>query len=134
MSAKKRQYLDEYIRFELVSLKKGDTEILQCVMCNKTFSNDGLQPSRLERHLGAIRPTVADKPRVLFATKRYSLKQVTLDSSGALRQQTTMVVEAFYEIAVMIAKSKNIGVSLIKPDLPCAAKPVLKKDSTNKLS
>ena len=114
MSAKKRKYLDEYIRFGFVSLQKGDTVVPQCVICCKTLSNDGMKPSRLERHLRTIHPALVDKPKAFFETKRHSLKQAKLDSSGAFRQQTSKVVEASYEIAMLIAKSKkshNIGES-----------------------
>eukprot|EP00106_Octopus_bimaculoides_P017955 XP_014785397.1 PREDICTED: protein ZBED8-like [Octopus bimaculoides] len=48
-----------------------------------------------------------------------------------------MIVEASYEIAILIAKSKeshNIGESLIKPNLLSVAELVLRKDSANKLS
>ncbi|XP_066958823.1 zinc finger BED domain-containing protein 5-like [Macrobrachium rosenbergii] len=130
MSAKKRKYLEEYIRFGFVSFHKGDTEVPQCVICFKTLSNDGMLPSRLERHLKTTHPALADKPRAFFETKRHSLKQAKLDGSGAFQQQTSKVVEASYEIALLIAKSKkshNIGESLIKPSLLCAAELVLGK-------
>ena len=69
MSAKKRKYLDEYIPFGFVSLQKGDTEVPQCIICHKTLSNDGMRPTRLERHLKTIHPALAAKP------SRHSLKQ-----------------------------------------------------------
>ncbi|XP_042202990.1 SCAN domain-containing protein 3-like [Homarus americanus] len=138
MSAKKRKYL-EYIRFGFVSLQKGDTEVLQCVICYKTLSNDGMRPSRLERHLRTTHPALADKPKAFSETKRHSLKQVKLDGSLAFRQQTSKVVEASYEIAMLIAKSKkshSIGEFLIKPSIlrAAAAELVLGKKSANKLS
>ncbi|XP_042217350.1 SCAN domain-containing protein 3-like [Homarus americanus] len=137
MSAKKRKYLNEYIRTGFVSLQKGDTEVPQCVMCYKTRSNDGMRPFRLERHLRTTHPVLADKLKAFFETKRHSLKQVKLDGSRAFRQQTSKVVEASYEIAMLIAKSKksqNIGEFLIKPSILRAAELVLGKDSANKLS
>ncbi|XP_068235522.1 protein FAM200B-like [Palaemon carinicauda] len=65
MSAKKRKYNEDYIRFGFVSLRKGDTEVPQCVICYKTLSNDGMRPSRLERHLQTAHPGLVDKPKVL---------------------------------------------------------------------
>ncbi|XP_042216754.1 SCAN domain-containing protein 3-like [Homarus americanus] len=94
-------------------------------------------PQSLERHLRTTHPALADKPKAFFETKRHSLKQVKLDGSGAFRQQTSKVVEASYEIAMLIAKSKkshNIGEFLIKPSILRAADLVLGKDSANKLS
>ena len=93
MSAKKRKYLDEYIRFGFVSLQKGDTEVPQCVIYYKTLSNDGMRPTRLERHLKTMHPALAAKPKAFFETKRQSLKQAKMDSSGTFRQQTSKVVE-----------------------------------------
>ena len=64
------------------------------------------------------------------------MKQAKLEDSGFFRQQTSKVVEASYEIAILIAKSKkshNIGESLIKPNIFYAAELVLGKDSANKL-
>ncbi|CAI9717570.1 Hypothetical predicted protein [Octopus vulgaris] len=127
--AKKRNYLNEYIRFEFVFLQKCDTEVLHCVICYKTSSNDGMRLSHLERHLRTTHPALADKPKAFFEAKRHSLKQAMLDGSGSFRQQTSMAVEASYEIAMLIAKSMkshNIGESLIKPNLG--------QDSANKLS
>ncbi|XP_042221545.1 SCAN domain-containing protein 3-like [Homarus americanus] len=137
MSAKKRKCLDEYIRFGFVSLQKGDTEVPQCVICYKTLSNDGMLPSRLERHLRTTHPALANNPKAFFETKRHSLKQVKLVGSGAFRQQTSKVVEASYEIVMLIAKSKkshNIREFLIKPSILRAADLILGKDSANKLS
>ncbi|XP_068227419.1 protein FAM200C-like [Palaemon carinicauda] len=137
MSAKKRKYNEDYIRFGFVSLRKGDTEVPQCVICYKTLSNDGMQPSRLERHLQTAHPGLVDKPKAFFETKKHTLKQVKMDDSGVFRQQSSKVVEASYEISMLIAKSKkshNIGETLIKPSILCAAQLILGKDSANKLS
>ena len=143
-----------------VSLQKGDTEVVsltqraeskltklpvspplllssQWVICCKTLSNDGMRTTHLERHLKTMHPALAAKPKAFFETKRQSLKQAKMDSSGAFRQQTSKVVEASYEIAMLIAKSKkshNIGDTLIKPSVLRAAELVLGKDSANKLS
>ncbi|XP_068215852.1 zinc finger BED domain-containing protein 5-like [Palaemon carinicauda] len=128
MSAKKRKYNEDYIRFGFVSLRKGDTEVPQCVICYKTLSNDGMRPSRLERHLQTAHPGLVDKPKAFFETKKHTLKQVKMDDSGVFRQQSSKVVEAYYEISMLIAKSKkshNIGETLIKPSILCAAQLIL---------
>ncbi|XP_076065126.1 protein FAM200C-like [Oratosquilla oratoria] len=95
-----------------------------------------MRPSRLERHLMTSHPALVDKPKAFFETKKDTLKRAKLDDSGSFRQQSSMV-EASYEIAMLIAKSKkshNVGESLIKPSILCAAELVLGKDSANKLS
>ena len=80
-----------------------------------------------------MNPALAAKPKAFFETKRQSLKQAKMDSSGAFRQQTSKVVEASYEIAKS-KKSHNIGETLIKPSVLRAAELVLGKDRANKLS
>ncbi|XP_063601705.1 uncharacterized protein LOC134777786 [Penaeus indicus] len=72
MSAKKWIYLDEYIRFEFVSLQKSDTEVPQFVICYKTLASDGMPPSRLGRHLRT-------SPRHPLK-QGHSLKQAKLDA------------------------------------------------------
>ncbi|XP_068224835.1 zinc finger BED domain-containing protein 5-like [Palaemon carinicauda] len=96
-----------------------------------------MRPSRLERHLQTAHPGLVDKPKAFFETKKHTLKQVKMDDSGVFRQQSSKVVEASYEISMLIAKSKkshNIGETLIKPSILCAAQLILGKDSANKLS
>uniref|UniRef100_UPI00358EA1AE protein FAM200C-like n=1 Tax=Myxine glutinosa TaxID=7769 RepID=UPI00358EA1AE len=137
MSAKKRKYQDEYIKFGFVALQKGDAEVPQCVICYKTLSNDAMRPTRLERHLRTTHPELADKSQAFFVAKREALKRAKLDSSGTFRQQTSKIVEASYEIALLVAKNKKshtIRETLIKPSLLRAAELILGKDSANKLS
>ncbi|XP_076038996.1 zinc finger BED domain-containing protein 5-like [Oratosquilla oratoria] len=93
-----------------------------------------MRPSCLEHHLRTLHPALVDKPKAFFETKKDTLKRAKLDDSGSFRQQSSKVVEASYEIAMLIAKSHNIGESLIKPSILCAAEFVLWKDSANKLS
>ncbi|XP_042221384.1 protein ZBED8-like [Homarus americanus] len=137
MSTKKRKYLDNYIKYGFVPLQKGDTELSQCVICFKTLSNDGMRPTRLERHLITTHPEFANKPKAFFEARKESLKRAKIDSSGVFRQQTSNIVEASYEIALLIPKNKKshtVGETLIRPSLLKAAELVQGKDSANKLS
>ena len=116
---------------------KGDTKVPQCVICYKTLSNDAVRPSRLKRHLTTARSALADKPKAFFVMKSHSLKKAKLDMSGTFQQRSSNVVEASYEIAMLIAKNKkshNIGESLVKPSIIVAAELVLDKDKANMLS
>ena len=107
MATKKRKYVDDYIEFGFVSLLKGDTEVSQCVICYKTLSNDAMRPSRLKRHLTTAHSALADKPKAFFVMKSHSLKKAKLDMSGTFQQRSLNVVEASYEIAMLIAKNKK---------------------------
>ena len=137
MAMKKRKYLDDYIEFSFVSLLKGDTEVPQCVICYKTVSNDAIRPSRLKRHLTIAHSAFTNKPKAFFVMKSHSLKKAKLDMSGTFQQRSSNVVEASYEIAMLIAKNKkshNIGESLVEPSILVAAELVLGKDKANMLS
>ena len=72
-----------------------------------------------------------------FAGKSISLKRVKLDRDGDFRQGLKEVVEASYEISLLIVgakKTHNIGETLVKPCILSAAKVVLGEDSYQKLS
>ena len=137
MAMQKRKYVDDYIEFGFVSLLKGDTEVPQCVICYKTLSNDAMCPSRLKLHLTTAHFALADKPKAFFVMKSHSLKKAKLDMRGTFQQRSLNVVEASYEIAMLIAKNKkshNIGESLVKPSIIVAAELILGKDKANMLS
>ena len=137
MTMKKRKNLDDYIEFDFVSLLKGDTEVTQCVIRYKTLNNDAMHPSRLKQHLTTAHSTLANKPKAFFVIKSHFLKKAKLDISGTFQQRSSNVVEASYEITMLIAKNKkshNIRKSLVKPSILIAAELVLGKDKANMLS
>ena len=137
MAMKKRKYLDDYIEFGFVSLLKGDTEVPQSVICYKTVNNDAIRPSRLKRHLTIAHSALTNKPKAFFVMKSHFLKKAKLDMSGTFQQRSSNVVEASYEIAMLIAKNKkshNIGECLVEPSILVAAELVLGKDKANMLS
>ena len=134
MAMKKRKYLDDYIKFGLVSLLKRDTEIPQRVICYKTLSYDAMRPSCLKQHLTTAHSALADKPKAFFVMKSHSLKKTKLDMTGTLQQRFSNVDEASYKMAMLIAKNKksyNIGKSFVKPSILVAAELVLGKDKAN---
>ena len=73
----------------------------------KTLSNDEMRPSRLKRHWTTAHSALADKPKIFFVLESHSLKKAKLDMSGTFQQKPSNVVEAFYEIAMLIAKNKK---------------------------
>ena len=82
----------------------------------------------LERHLSTIHPDMLNKPKDYFTGKSLSLKRVKLDRDGDIRQGLKKVVEASYEISLLIVraiKPHNIGETLVKPCILSAAKLVL---------
>ena len=109
MATKKRTYLDDYTEFGFVSLLEGDTEVPQCVICYKTFSNDTRRPSRLKRHLTTAHFALADKPKAFFVMKSHSSKKAKLHMSGMLQQRSSNVVQASYEIAKVVNGPTSSG-------------------------
>ena len=45
----KHKWREDYVKHGF--RKKDGTERLQCILCNKVFSNANLKPSRLKEHL-----------------------------------------------------------------------------------
>ena len=136
-SAKKRKYLDDYIKNGFTVISKNGIEMPKCVICYKTLSSDAMHPSRLERHLSTVHPDLVNKPKDYFAGKSISLKRVKLDRDGDFRQGLKKVVEASYEISLLIVRAKkphNMGETLVKPCILSAAKLILGEDSYQKLS
>ena len=136
-SPKKRKYLDYYIKYGFTFINLNSDEVPQCVVCYKTLSNDAMRPTRLERHLTSNHPELVDKPKTYFSTKLSSLKRMKLDDSGDFRRDSAGILEASYEISLLIARGKkphSIGESLLKPCILSAAKLVLGEESAKKLS
>ena len=133
----KRKYLDIYIQFDFASLKKGDIEVPHCVQYYKTLGKDAIRFSRFKRHLTTAHSALSDKSKAFFAMNSHSQKKADLDTSRTFQQRSSNVVEASYEIAMLIAKNKkshDIGESLMKPSMLVAAELVLCKDKANMLS
>lgn len=136
-TAKKRKYIDDYIQYGFVSLLKDNVDHPQCVICYEVLSNDAMRPNRLLRHLSTKHASLKDKPKEFFAAKSKNLKRMKLDSTGSAAQSSLKVLEASYELSLIIAKEKKshtIGETLVKPCILKAADVVLGTDSRQKLS
>lgn len=136
-SAKKRKYNDDYIKYGFISMLKDNVEHPQCVICYEVLSNDAMRPNRLERHLSSKHNSFKDKPKEFFATKSENLKRMKLDNTGSTAQSSEKVLEASYELSLLIAKEKKshiIGETLVKPCLLKAADIILGTQSKQKLS
>ena len=82
MSQKKRKYQDNYLDFGFTYLIKDDLQILQCVVCMKTFSSSTMKPASLKQHLANAHPSMMSKNRSFFESKPSSLKRQKLDQTG----------------------------------------------------
>ena len=137
ISAKKRKYLDDYIKYGFTFTSLDNAEVPQCVVCYKTLSNDAMRPTRLERHLNTNHPELVDKPKTYFAAKLSSLKRMKLDTSGVFRRDSAGILKTSYEFSLLIGRGKkphSICESLLKPCILSAEKLVLGEESAKKLS
>lgn len=96
-----------------------------------------MRPSRLERHLSTKHSASQDKPKEYFVAKSETLKRIKCDSTGSFAQSSEKVLEASYELSLLIAKAKKsyiVGETLVKPCLLKAADIVLGPEGRQKLS
>ncbi|KAF2362564.1 protein of unknown function DUF4371 [Trinorchestia longiramus] len=104
---------------------------------NYLISNDASKPGRLERRLSTNHKALKEKPKEFFTVKLHELNRMKLDSSSVFHQETGKLVEASYELSLLIAKAKkphSVGETLVKPCLLSAANTVLGEESQRKLS
>ena len=119
MSVKKRKYNKDYLQYSFTNAIINDQVVAQCVGCYEKLSNDALRPSGLKRHLKTKHSGHQNKSLAFFRSKKNSFKKVKILSADCFCQSSSAeVVEASFEIALMIAQAKkphNISETLIKP-------------------
>jgi zinc finger BED domain-containing protein 5/7/8/9 len=130
-------YSDDNIKYGFSVIEKNGSHLPQCVICHIVLSNDAMRPGRLELHLITNHPSLKDKPIDFFHAKINSVKRMKLDSTCHFAMENDKLMEASYEIALLIAKDKKphtIGESLVKPCLLTACKTVLNEESCAKVA
>jgi hypothetical protein len=105
-----------------------------CLICEKTFSNEAMKPSRMIKHLRRVHPELADKGVTLFQSLRDQLRKRTTIGSMFCKtsQQNTDGFRVSYNISLLIAKSGKphiIGEELIIPAVSEVTKTVLHKSA-----
>ncbi|KAF2355923.1 hypothetical protein FHG87_013330 [Trinorchestia longiramus] len=109
-----------YCQLEKVSRSRSLSycQLEKCVICHTILSNDALRPGRLERHLSTNHKALKEKPKEFFTAKLHELNRMKLDSSSVFHQETWKLVEASYELSLLIAKVKkphSLGETLVNP-------------------
>jgi len=135
--SKKRLNIDDSIKYGFSVIEKNGSHLPQCVICHIVLSNDAMRVGRLEYHLITNHPSLKDKPINFFYAKINSAKRMKLDSTGHFAIENDKLMEASYEIVLLIAKDKKshtIGQSLVKPRLFTACKTVLNEESYAKVA
>ena len=137
MMSKRRKYSETYLQFGFTFVVNNGTDIPVCVLCQKTLGNDSLKPSLLTRHLERAHPQFKDKDLNFFKRKEEVFKKQQLDPSGRIFQQNSAVVQASYEVSLMIAKQKKahtIGENLVLPAAKAMVRCFLGDESEKKLN
>jgi len=111
-----RQYDVAYLKFGFIASPNDPTRPL-CLVCDSTFSNEAMKPSRLKDHLQRKHPTKLGTDFRMMRDQR--LKQTTVRS---LFSKTDSMLEkgllSSYNISLMIAKTGHahtIGETLVLP-------------------
>ncbi|CAH1998940.1 unnamed protein product [Acanthoscelides obtectus] len=61
MTAKKRKFSEDYVKFGFTFIEKDELQLPRSVICMKVLSNDSMRPNRLETHLKQQHPTLVLK-------------------------------------------------------------------------
>lgn len=69
LPSKRRQYLDNYIKYGFTEITKDGVPCPQCVICFKVLTNESLKPSMLTRHLSGCHQGAKDKDIAFFKRK-----------------------------------------------------------------
>lgn len=114
-----RQYSSEYIKYGVIPSVNNE-QLPMCLICEKTFTNEGMKPSRMIDHLKVKHPEKANKDVAYFRDLKEKFgKRCTI---GGLFKSYGIELEkglvASYKISKLIAKcgkSHTIGETLIIP-------------------
>ena len=102
-----------------------------CLVCEKSFSNDAMKPSRLLEHLQKIHPDKSSKTLAFFHSFRDQfLKRKNMNMFTFSSKNSDDGLKASYNISLLIAKAgkpHTIGEELILPAVKEVIKTVLHK-------
>ena len=122
MSKQKRkchQYLSQYLKYGVVPSVTNE-QLPMCLICEKTFTNEGMKPLRMIDHLKAKHPKKANEDFAYFCDLKVKFEK--RQTIGALFKSCKNKVEkgliASYKVSKLIAKcgkSHNIGETFIIP-------------------
>ena len=121
MTSKKkcRQYREEYLAFGFVESSHDQKQPMR-VICNNSFSNKSMKPSRLAEHLKRKHSDKVDRTRDYFENLKKNFDQRS--TLSAYLKESSQINEsgltASYEIAQIIAKTGSahtVVKNVIKP-------------------
>ncbi|XP_028968356.1 SCAN domain-containing protein 3-like [Galendromus occidentalis] len=132
-----RKYDASYLRFGFIQEPGSEFEPRPlCIVCSECLSNEGMKPSKLQRHRDLKHPDLACKPLEYFQRMRDELKQQQNSMRNMTLGDNNSQMRASYLISLEIAKNKKayvIGEELIKPCILLASQEVIGHDAYQKL-
>ena len=138
LKKKCRQYSVEYLKYGFIALPTNK-QLPMCRLCEKTFSNEAMKPSRLYEHLEKIHPQHKEKDLSFFQTlhNKFSRKKTVINLFTEANRQNNDGLRASYNISRLIAKAgkpHTIGEELLLPAISEVLSTVLLKSPTEILS
>lgn len=132
---KRRQYRAEYIKYGFIENNTNPSSPM-CLICQRTFSNEAMKPSRLQYHLNAVHSDKKDKDVTYFQDleKKYLTGPTISNLFSTASKQDDDGLRASYNISMLIAKTgkpHTIGEDLILPAVKEVLTTVLHKPAAD---
>ena len=107
-----------------------------CLLCQKTFSNEAMKPSRLQDHLNKMHSDKKDKNVTYFQEleKKHAAQPTVSKLFSVVSKQDDDGLQASYNISLLIAqtgKPHTIGEDLILPAIKEVITTVLHKPAAD---
>lgn len=133
---KRRQYNAEYIKYGFIENKSTNPTSPMCLLCQKTFSNEAMKPSRLQDHLNKKHADKKNKNVAFFQDleKKYIARPTVSSLYSSSTKQNDDGLRASYNISLLIAqagKPHTIGEELILPAIKEVITTVLHKPAAD---
>ena len=121
MASKKkcRQYSTDCLKFGFIP-SSTNVQLPMCLLCERTFSNESMKPSRLQDHFSKMHSDKNDKDLSFFKELKRSFESRSTITACFLKhmKQLDKGLELSYKLSLLIAKngmSHTVGENLIIP-------------------
>ena len=125
-----RQYSIEYLKYGFVQAPQSQQQPM-CLLCEKTFFNDAMKPSRLLDHFKKIYPDKKDNSLAYFQSlcdRMQKQKTVTSMFSDRSKQATDGLRASYISLLIsQLGKPHTIGETLILPAISEVLRTILHK-------
>jgi len=119
MSEKKcRQYSIDYLKYGFVASPTNMQQPL-CLLCERSFSNEAMKPSRLSEHLTEVHSDKADKSLSFFQGLKLKYENRAtvgkLFNKAAITRDKGLVASYISYLIAKLGKPHTIGETLVEP-------------------